>query len=132
MQELHEDTIVPAIKDSGNEQPIASAWRPTLSAIVDAYVRHDYRLAAGISGVAAVSEETADHVQRYIAQYGATLVPLPAKSWETSVSMWMDDHWSALIDLWTEEEGRSDLVLQVHIVEIDALYVIDVHMVYVP
>ncbi len=43
----------------------------------------------------------------------------------------MGDHWDALIDLWTEEEGRSDLVLQVHISE-GSEPLVTVYMVYVP
>lgn len=46
--------------------------------------------------------------------------------------IWMDDHWDALIDLWTEEEGSSDLVLQVHVSEAHGQPVVTVHMVYVP
>jgi hypothetical protein len=44
----------------------------------------------------------------------------------------MGDHWDALIDLWTEEEGSSDLVLQVHVSEVDSEFLVTVNMVYVP
>ena len=123
---------VPAIKDPDGERPIPSAWRPVLCRIVDAFVRHDYRLADGIVGVAPLSEQDAPHVRDYIADYGATLVALPAASWDSSVCIWMGDHWDALVDLWTKEEGRSDLVLRVRVAEADAGYRVTVHMVYVP
>lgn len=123
---------IPAIKDSDHERPIPSAWRPVLCKIVDAFVRHDYGLAEGISGVAPVSEETAAHVRQYIEGYGAHLVALPEASWDTSVCIWMGHHWDALVDLWTEEEGRSDMVLQVQVSEAGSGYLVAVYMVYVP
>ncbi len=100
--------------------------------IVDAFARHDYRLSDGVAGVAPVSEKTATHIRTYIHEYGAKLVSLPKESWGTSVCIWMGDHWDALIDLWTEEEGSSDLVLQVHVSEVGGEPLIAVYMVYVP
>lgn len=132
MRPHSEQTEVPVSRDSQNEGPIPSAWRPILENIVDAFVRHDYRLADGVSDVAPVSAETAAQIRGYIEQYGATLVALPQASWESSVCIWMEDHWDALIDLWTEEEGRSDLVLQVQVSDPGSGYVVNVYMVYVP
>jgi hypothetical protein len=132
MRLFDEHTEVPIIKDSENEGPIPSAWRSTLKNIVDAFVRHDYRLADGLTEVAPVSEETATQIRTYIQEYGAKLVPLPQESWATSVCIWMGDHWDALIDLWTEEEGRSDLVLKIYVSEVGSAYLVTVYMVYVP
>ncbi|SDF49896.1 hypothetical protein SAMN05428966_11672 [Massilia sp. PDC64] len=132
MRPPDERTVVPVTKDSENEGPIPSAWRPTLEKIVDAFVRHDYRLADGIAGVAPVSEETATQIHAYLQEYGAKLVSLPRESWATSVCIWTGDHWEAMIDLWTEEEGRSDLVLEVRVSEVDSEFLVTVYMVYVP
>ena len=44
----------------------------------------------------------------------------------------MRDHWDALIDLWTEEEGSGDLVLRVRVSEVDSEFLVAVYMVYVP
>ena len=79
-----------------------------------------------------MSEETAEQIREYIHEYGAKLVELPAASWDTSVCIWTGDHWDALIDLWTEEEGRSDLVLQVRVSEAADGYAVTIHMVHVP
>lgn len=103
-----------------------------LKEIVDAFVRLDYRLADGVPGVAPVSEETALQIREYIEEYGARLVALPEATWDTSVCIWMGNHWDALVDLWTEEEGSSDLVLQVRVAEVAGGYVLNVYMVYVP
>lgn len=132
MRRFDEHAVVSVTKDSENERPIPSAWRPTLKNIVDAFVRYDYRLANGGAGVAPISEETATQIRTYVQEYGAKLVSLPQESWATSVCIWMGDHWDALIDLWTEEEGSSDLVLQVHISEVDDEFLVTVYMVYVP
>ena len=132
MRSHNEHTEVPVTKDPENEGPIPSAWRPMLKEIVDAFVRLDYRLADGVPGVAPVSEETATRIREYIEEYGARLVALPEASWDTSVCIWMGDHWDALVDLWTEEEGSSDLVLQVQVTEAAGGYVLNVYMVYVP
>lgn len=121
----------PAVKD-GAEGPIPSAWRPTFVRIVEAFVRHDYRLQAGVPGVAPVSEDTAGHVRDYVEDYGATLAALPEEAWETSVCNWAGNHWDALVDLWTEEEGRSDLVLQARVRETVDGDMVEIHMVYVP
>lgn len=123
---------VPVNKDSDNEGPIPSAWRPMLEDIVDAFVRQDYHLAGGVPGVAPVSDETAAQIRDYLDEYGEQLVPLPPASWDTSVCIWMDDHWDAMIDLWTEEEGSSDLVLRVRVSEVASGYMVTVRMVYVP
>lgn len=132
MRPRGEQTEVPVSKNSGSEGPIPSAWRPILKNIVDAFVRHDYCLAEGVIGVAPVPEKTATQIRNYIQDYGAKLVALPQASWDTSVCIWMEDHWDALIDLWTVEEGSSDLVLQVHVSEVDSEHVMTVYMVYVP
>lgn len=44
----------------------------------------------------------------------------------------MGNHWDALINLWTEEEGSCDLVLQVHISEVGSELPVTDCMVYVP
>lgn len=132
MRPRDEQTEVPVTKNSGIEGPIPSAWRPILKNIVDAFVSHDYCLAEGMIGVAPVPEKTATQIRNDIQDYGAKLVALPQASWDTSVCIWMEDHWDALIDLWTVEEGSSDLVLQVHVSEVASEHVMTVYMVYVP
>ena len=108
------------------------AWRPLLSAVVHAFAEGDLQLQRGIAGVDPVSLETAEHIRRYLHDYDATLVELPDASWETSVAQWMGNHWDVLVDLWTMEQGASDLVMkgQMRIADGDPNFVID--MVYVP
>lgn len=119
-------------KDSADKGPVPSAWRTALESVVRAFVRHDYRLASGIPGVAPVSEETATQIREYIEDYGETLAELAQETWDTSVCIWTGEHWDVLVDLWTEEEGSSDLVLQVRVSEPGDGHLMTIHMVYVP
>jgi len=114
------------------EGPVPSVWRPTLDAIVLRLVHGDYSLKSAISGVAPVSDETSREIKGNIGAYGATLVPLRAETWDSSVSIWQGDYWQVLVDLVTEEEGLSDLVLSAKIEEVAGGYQFEVYLVYVP
>ena len=46
--------------------------------------------------------------------------------------MWYGTYWDAFVDLWTKEEGRSDLVLSARVTEVSDGISIKLHMVYVP
>ena len=67
-----------------------------------------------------------------VAEYGETLVELPHDTWTTSVAQWLGTRWDVLVDLWTEGEGRSDLVLHARVFEANGGYRYEVHLVYVP
>lgn len=122
----------PAFKDLDAAHPIAGAWRPMLRAVVRRLARGDYALTQGVPGVAPVAAATAEQMRDYMAEYGATLVELPDDTWQMSVAQWMGTHWEILIDLWTVEEGRSDLVLGGDVVETDAGPLLTPRAVYVP
>lgn len=123
---------IPAVKDDRNELPIPSDWRPRIAAIVSSFVRGDYQISDPIPGVAPVPEDTAVQIEEYIDDYAEELIELPDETWDTSVCIWEGERWSALIDLWTQDEGRSDMVLQIYVSESADGYLIDVYMVYVP
>jgi hypothetical protein len=44
----------------------------------------------------------------------------------------MDGHWEVMIDLFTVEEGASDLVLALRVYEKGLSYSFDIQLVYVP
>ncbi|HJQ24166.1 MAG TPA: hypothetical protein VKA60_09650 [Blastocatellia bacterium] len=132
MRNHQSDAEALAVKDEENERPIPSAWRPIFREVVKAFAHHDYHVSAGVPGVAPISDETASQVAEYIQDYGATLIELPEETWDSSVCMWMGNTWDALIDLWTLEEGRSDLVLRAHVLESSGGLVFHIDMVYVP
>lgn len=127
------NTPILPIKDGDAAHPVPSAWRPILSDIVKAFVQGDYTLERGINSVAPVSAATADHIAEYIADYGETLIELPEKTWETSISMWAGGSlWDAIVDLWTAESGESDMILHARVTETESGYNFEIHLVYVP
>jgi hypothetical protein len=128
--EVNEPT--PAIKDEDAQHVVASAWRPTLFQIALAFVEGDYSLRRGVPSVAPVGASTARQIASYISDYGETLVELPEEAWTTSVSQWMGIHWDVLVDLWTAESGRSDMVLSVRVFETGDGFHIEVDSVHVP
>lgn len=112
--------------------PIADAWRPQLRQIVKALAEGDDDLSRSIPSVAPVLKATDDQIRAYIADFGEALADLPEESWDTSVSQWMGTHWDVLVDIWTVESGRSDLVLSVRVFEVDKEFRFDVDSIYVP
>lgn len=103
-----------------------------LREVVKRFADRDYGLEQGVDGVEPVSLETAEHIRSSVEAYGATLVELPEDAWRTSVSQWYGVHWDILVDLWTAEEGPSDLVLAGKITESEFGPRLSIHMVYVP
>ena len=128
----HQDLASGAVKGDHAAHPVAAEWRPVLSEIVGAFARGDYSLTQPIKGLDAVPHNVAEQIRGYIADYGATLVELPTDSWETSCAQWMGNHWDVLVDLWTKEEGRSDLVLGVKVTELAGEPRFTILLVYVP
>jgi Transposase, Mutator family len=104
------------VKDASLEVPIPEAWRPTLEAVVDSLVRRDTVIGAGLPSVDPVPLEISQRCLQAVDDYGAgTLISLPDESWDTSVALWFGDRCRCLIHLWTEEKGRSDLVLDIDV-----------------
>jgi hypothetical protein len=123
---------VPAVKDGSKECPVPTAWRPIFVEVVNALVKQDYELQSCPSWVAAATPDVASQIRAYIQSYGATLVELPQDSWKSSVCIWSGSHWDVLVDLWTKEEGASDLVLGARVAEAEPGFSFQVQSVYVP
>ena len=92
----------------------------------------DYSLVEELESVSPVSNRAANHIKKYIEDYGEELIKLPEETWESSVCIWIGPHWDVRIDLWTTGEGRSDLILGAEVSESDNGYIVNVGMVYVP
>ncbi len=120
------------VQKDENQGPVPSAWRPVLSAIVNAFVEGDYALSRGIRGVSPLSPTTAEQIKRYITDYGEVLIPLPDETWATSVCVWAGAYWDVMVDLWTHGEGRSDMVLRANVTQSHDGFAYEVYMVYVP
>lgn len=132
MAKKQKNEPVTPIKDEEQEHPIPLVWRSTFKEIVNAFAEGDYRLVHGVAGVDPVSAEQAKQIQDCLVDYGATLIELPDDTWKTSVAQWYDPHWDFLVDLWTAEEGPSDLVLSGSVRETTDGYHFALRLVYVP
>lgn len=120
------------VKDESQQRPIPLVWRRAFREIVDAFVQGDFGLSRRVSGVDPIDSDTASQISAYVESYGATLSTLPEATWDSSVCIWNGNRWDCLVDLWTQEEGRSDLVMHAHVIEDDGGHLIQVHLVYVP
>jgi len=108
--------------------------RATVSALTDRRAQRDY---VGFCGLARTSRLAASDLARVVRQYGRSLTPLPATAFQAvdvvPVSGSDPQRWSVVIPLWTREEGRSDLSLEIIVedspaqrypVEVDDLHVL--------
>ena len=116
-----------------SEGPVPELWRPTFSAVVDSLVERALTIGGGLPEVEPVPDAVREQCLSAVDNYGdVDLVPLPQETWKSSVTAWQGDHWLCLIDLWTEQEGRSDLVLEAEVRERTLGFRFTVNMVYVP
>ncbi len=123
---------VPILKDENDERPIPTAWRKTLADIVEAFKNGDFKLGCGVAGVQPISAKDATRIAGNIAAYGDQLTSLPEETWRTSVHRWVRGYWELLIDLFTVDEGESDLVMFVRVYEDGPSYRFEVQSVHVP
>jgi hypothetical protein len=128
---MDQSEIVLPVKGDA-DGPIATEWRPVLQDIVHALVKGDYALSGCGGNVRLGTADAAAQIQTYVAEYGATLVDLPDATWTTSIAQWTGSHWDVFVDLWTAEEGRSDMVLDVRVFEGEPEMQFEVNLVYVP
>ena len=129
--EIMSEVEILAVKDE-IQRPIPSAWRQAFREVVSSFVVHDYLISRNILGLIPVSQDTAEQIETYIQDYGEKLVELPEQTWDSSVCMWMESYWDVLVDLWTENEGLSDLVLKARVFESQEGHEYQIEMVYVP
>jgi len=126
------DDKTPILKDEDHQRPIPSVWRDTFTEIVEALKKGDYEIINNISGVCTVSTEDASRITRNIEGYGVQLTSLPEETWQTSVCQWMKGYWDVMIDLYSIEEGASDLILSVRVYEKGSSYIYEIQSVHVP
>lgn len=119
-------------KNEEDELPIPHIWRPIFNEVVKSFVEKDYGITRVIKNVNPISDSTAEQIREYIEDYGEKLIELPEETWDTSVYICYGNYWNVLIDLYTEEEGLSDLVLNAEVQENSNEYQFKIRLVYVP
>ena len=111
-----------------------SKLRRAVGSLTECLARRDY---AALCGSARQSRLSSQELETAVRSYGRTIIPLPAEAYsllnvvaETHTS---PQRWSVVVPLWTEQEGRSDLSLEITVedvpgqdyaVEIDDLHVL--------
>jgi hypothetical protein len=123
---------VPVIKDEDKELPVPTEWRKPLADIVACLASGDFSKLSSLPAVTLEGGWGWQSIERYIKSYGCKLTSLPEESWRTSIYRWMDGYWDVLVDLFTIEEGCSDLVMFVRVYPREGSYAFQIQSVHVP
>lgn len=101
-----------ASSESSEAGPIPLRFRPLIEEVVGRLAAGDFE---GILRDGLVRDDSPDFAY-WLEDYPATLAPLPADAWarERAFAQRLDDDsgWYFRLDLWTQEEGRSDLGME--------------------
>ena len=124
--------VIKVSKDECDHSLIPTVWRETFVKIVNSFVEKDYQLIREVNHVVPLSVDEASEIEANICDYGEALICLPSDAWNTSVCQWMCGYWEVIIDLYTEGEGASDLILSAKVYEKDDFYLFEVQSVHVP
>ena len=107
-----------------------------VSKVVDLLVAGDYGQLVRLAGADRYSDEDVGGLEDAVRQYGCTLVKLPddAARYMTiyKVELPGPPRWAVDMPLWTAEEGRSDLEVQVTLIERDGAIAIELDNIRVP
>jgi hypothetical protein len=123
--------LVDVEKNENEELPVPTAWRSTLCDIVESFKSNNFQL-TDVPNVKPIDPELAGIIRDSILYYGDALTSLPSETWETSRCIWMLEYWEVLVDLFTANQGRSDLTLFVNVFEVDDGFEFEVKSVHVP
>lgn len=124
--------IVDPLKSGDEETPIPTIWRKNISEIVECLKKGNFKLDEGLPGVDPLSDEEAQYNRRSVSSYGDEIDSLPNEAWSTSVCRWMEGHWDIIVDLYTKNEGQSDLALFSKVYESEDGYRFKVISIHVP
>jgi hypothetical protein len=124
----------PRYRSIVDETPVPERWRPALSSVIHRLVERDYDGLVRDGLFEPGYDARPAQVARWIEEYPATLVDLPDEAWATSI--WgrvvvEQDTWWVVVDLWSAEEGRSDLSLEGYVIddgEVIRILVSNVHV----
>lgn len=116
------------------EEPVPQKWRPAITAVIDRLVAKDY-VGLARDGFVSYTDDPQDaSIGMWIEDYPSRLVPLPDEAWQYSGhGPWPDTPDAAwiVVELWTAEEGRSDLSLEGSVREVNGEIVVSIDSVHV-
>lgn len=124
---------IPVPYDAEFQSPIPSIWRDCIIQIVEAFKDKDFGRLNTLPSVQCIDLAYASEIAENIDAYGAHLISLAEESWHTSVCIYMENEsWKAIIDLFTVEEGRSDLIIDLFIFKKENQFIFQINNIYVP
>ena len=124
---------IPVPYDSEFQSPIPSLWRDCIIQSVEAFKDKDFGRLNTLPSVQCIDLAYASEIAENIDAYGAHLISLAEESWHTSVCIYMENEsWKAIIDLFTVEEGRSDLIIDLFIFKKENQFIFQINNIYVP
>ena len=101
------------------ERKLPPDWQRRFDKIVASLVDGCFEFGPDIGHVEAVPSAEQERLAENISAYGDALKPLHPAVWRSSIYAWANDHWVVLVDLSTEKELVSDLVLHARIFDTD-------------
>ena len=119
-------------KDEHNEHKIPNVWRDTLRQIVEFFRLQEPITKGAIPFVDPVASDEWSRMSENISSYGDKLVSLCDETWRTSVCRWQLGYWEVIVDLCTEKEGLSDLVLFLSVRENERFFSFEISSINVP
>jgi hypothetical protein len=110
-----------------------SRLRQTIARLMELLARRDY---TAFCGSARRSRLTPQEVDAAIRGYGRTIIAPPAEAFRlldvVAVTDSVPPRWSVVVPLWTEQEGRSDLSLEITVEDVGgpdyAIEIEDLHV----
>ena len=124
--------VHPVVKDKNRELPIPTSWRRPIVQIVSSLINGDTEFRSVTGSVESLSKIDYQRIDDNIKSYGGNLIELPEEVWDTSIYQYQCDRWEALIDLFTDKEGLSDLALFLDVIETPNGYHFIISDIHVP
>jgi hypothetical protein len=124
------ETQMVSKEEGQNLVPIV--WRDVFVRINECLVFKDFNLSHAPEFVGRLDDERALLIKESVESYVDKLVLLPEETWASSVCQWEGGWWAVLVDLYTENQAPSDLVLSARIYEDRDFFRFQVEAVYVP
>ena len=123
---------VPVTKNEDEELPVPTEWRKPLADIVECLASGEFSKLSSLPAVTLEGGWGWQDIDAYIRDYGCKLTSLPQESWRTSIYLWMGGYWDVLVDLFTVEEGPSDLALSLRVYPREGSYTFRIEWLHVP
>jgi hypothetical protein len=119
-------------KNEEIEQSVPVEWQPIIIEIVKDIRGRCLAPRKFLESEIDVDSRDIDFIYQSLDAYGDPLINVPKDGWETSICRWMGGYWHLMIDLFTVEEGASDLVLFVDVYEHGSSKCFKIQSVHVP